>query len=144
MRDKILLVIFGIFLLACTEEDLPAGIYDYQVERLLSAGSEKTWDQVINSMECADSLKLHFELVTNTSNDSLDIFELTPTFNCASYDTTLIGRADASKLVGGDLFTDSLVFSSGDFWIVVQVTSQFFGLEIDNSSLNYVFTAPDK
>ncbi|WP_370090448.1 hypothetical protein [Ekhidna sp.] len=140
MRDKILLAVFGIFLLACSEEELPAGIYDYQVERLLSAGSEKTWSEVVNSTNCVDSVKLHFEMVSNATNDSLDVFELIPISNCTSFDTTLIGRADASRLVGSDLFTDSLIFSTGSFWIVRGVTSQFMTVEVNGDLLSFKST----
>lgn len=137
MRDKILLVIFGILLLACSEEDLPAGIYDYQVEQLLSAGSEKTWNMVVNSTNCEDSLKLHFELIRNSANDSLDVFELTPLANCSLFDTTLVGRADASRLPGGDLFTDSLNFVAGDYWILRSITSEFMNVEVNGDLFSY-------
>ncbi len=125
--------------MACSEEKLPAGIYDYQVERLLSAGSEKTWSEVVNSTDCADSLELYFELVSSSSNDSLDIFELTPNANCNSFNAIFIGRADASRLPDSDLFTDSLIFSSGDFWIINSITSQSLQIDGGGEVLNYAF-----
>ena len=137
MRGRILLVVFWFCLLACSEEKIPAGIYDYQVERLLSGGSEKTWGKVISSMDCADSVKLHFELVTNSSNDSLDIYRLTPISNCTSFDSTLIGRADASSLKDSNLFTDSLVFASGDFWLINLITSEFLSIDENDQKIHY-------
>lgn len=125
MRVKILTVFFFIFLISCSEEDLPAGLYDYQVERLLSGQSgSKNWAQVVNSDNCADSVILYVELVTISSTDSIDISNLIKSNNCTALDTIFIGRANASKFTGRSLFSDSLNFSSGDYWIVDQITSE--------------------
>lgn len=123
MRDKLIGLVLLIGLIACSDEDLPAGIYDYQVERLLSGQSgSKTWFQVTASTNCADSVKLVFDLIENTSNDSLDVSMIT---GCESFNSTnYIGRASASKALGRQLFTDSLIFRSGDFWIIEEITSK--------------------
>ena len=118
MRSKCLLIFL---LFACREEFFPRDLYDYQIERLLSGGSAKTWLQMINSVECSDSVRLHITLLSSSSDDSISIFNLLPKSNCFGYDTAFVGNANAS---GNLLFTDSLLFADGDFWIVESVTSE--------------------
>ncbi len=137
MRDKLFLLLLFSILVSCSEEELPTGLYDYQVERLLS-GTEgtKTWSQVVNSTNCADSIKLVFDLVANSSDDSLDV---SISSGCVgSLSTVLIGRASASSEDDQILFTDSLNFADGSYWIVEQVTSEQLRLDIDFQSVEYV------
>ncbi|SNT25244.1 hypothetical protein SAMN05421640_2963 [Ekhidna lutea] len=135
MRGKLLSVIVFFFVLACSEEDLPGGIYHYQVERLLSGESgTKVWSEVVNSSDCADSVKLYFELV----NDSIDISQINPGATCVFLDTIYLGRANASKFSESDLFTDSLIFSNGDFWIVKGITSKMLSIFRDESKIDYL------
>ncbi len=136
MRGKFLGVIFLVLLISCSEETLPDGIYDYQVERLLSGESGvKTWTQIVNSNNCADSVLLTFELVANAADDSLDITMLS---GCSPSNSTVLGRASASSPEGGILFTDSLIFASGEFWIIDQITSEQLFLRIDNEDFQYI------
>lgn len=114
-----ILLIFMV--LSCTNEFFPEGLYDYQVERLLSGGSNKTWNQQVNSSDCQDSLRLRIELVAS-ADDSVLISEIIGGSSCAP-DTTPIGLADASSFLGGLRFTDSLNFADGTSWIVNEVTS---------------------
>lgn len=137
MRGRLLVLFLTSVLIACSEEELPAGIYDYQVERLLSGQEEmKAWMQVVNSQNCTDSMQLIFERVENSIDDSLDVSMIS---GCSSSGlTTIIGRASASRAIDRDLFTDSLIFASGDVWIVDQITSKQLLLSIDDQSVLYV------
>lgn len=136
MRDKVLVIFLLIGLMSCSDESVPAGIYDYQVERLLSGESGiKTWSLQNNAANCTDSVKLLFELVTNTTNDSLDISIIN---GCSPATATLIGRASASSPSDRIIFTDSLVFASGSYWIVNQITSDQLSLMIDDDQSTYV------
>lgn len=138
MRDKlVLLLLLPILFFSCSEEELPTGLYDYQVERLLSGtDGTKTWSQVVNSTNCTDSIKLVFDLIVDSSNDSLDV---SITSGCAeSLSTILIGRASASSEDDQILFTDSLNFADGTYWIVEQVTAEQLRLNIDIQSVEYV------
>ncbi|MEO9485386.1 MAG: hypothetical protein ABJG47_18145 [Ekhidna sp.] len=135
MRDKVFTLLIFLCLVSCSEEDLPDGLYDYQVERLLSGQSgTKMWSQQVNSTNCSDSVFLLFV----SSSDSLDISRIVRSVGCASFDTTLIGRANAASVEGIDLFSDSLIFSSGSHWIVNGITSQQMQLTMDVESLNYL------
>ena len=134
MRGKFLVLVVFLFLIACSEENLPEGIYDYQVERLLTGGSAKTWDQVVSSTSCTDSVKLYFELIT----DSVDISQINPGNACTFNDTVYLGRANASSFPDNNLFTDSLKFSDGDYWIVQRITSELLALTGDNNGLEYI------
>ena len=136
MRVKYLVFTFLLALMGCSEEQIPAGIYHYQVERLLSGqDGSKAWMQMVNSANCADSVQLRFELVTG-SDDSLDISIVT---GCSSSSVTnSVGRASASKAADRDLFTDSLIFSTGEFWLVSQITSQQLYISIDGQSAQYL------
>ncbi len=135
MRDKLAALVLLVSLISCSEEELPVGLYHYQVERLLSGtGGTKTWLQANNSTNCVDSVKLVFALVENSSNDSLDISMISGCTSTASF----LGRASASKAVDRDLFTDSLIFASGDFWIINQVTSQQLMMGIDGADYQYI------
>ncbi len=120
--------------MSCSEEELPAGIYDYQVERLLSGSSEsKSWNQLVNSSNCADSVILYVEAI----GDSLDFSRLTYQNTCGEFDTTYIGRANASSEDDRNLFTDSLRFANGDFWLIKTITSEILTIEVEQSVLRY-------
>ena len=131
MRGRYLFILIGFILLSCSEEDLPGGLLDRQVERILS-GQEgtKTWDRIVRTTNCIDSLKVTFGLVEDSNGDSLDITISQYQEDCTIQDL-LIGRANASSVEGGDLFTDSLVFSDGNYWIITEITSQQLRIEID-------------
>ncbi|WP_420575603.1 hypothetical protein [Ekhidna sp.] len=133
MRDSLLVIVLFFSFIACSEEDLPEGLYDYQVERLLTGGSAKTWDQVVGSTNCTDSLKLYFELV----NDSVDISQINPGSACAFDDTLFLGRANASGFPDNNLFTDSLNFSDGDYWMIRRITSSLLQIEVYNNTSDY-------
>lgn len=113
-----------IFLVGCAEDNFPGGLYDYQVERLLSGGDSKVW-MLVSELEngvasfpsiCSDSTRL---LITLTSLDSVNIVQLIPNIICDAFDTLKLGNANAS---GDLLFTDSLRFASGEYWYVQSIT----------------------
>lgn len=120
MRGRLLFI--AVILFACEQDFFPIGLYDYQVERLLSGGADKVWMQQVNSTDCSDSTRLYIELVTGT-DDSVRISTLNPMMDCSGFDTVLIGNANASQIEGGLLFTDSLNFADGSFWLVDHITS---------------------
>ena len=127
-----------LLLTACDNDFFPAGIYDYQVERLLTAGDSKVWSQVISSQSCQDSVQLFLELVSSSSDDSVAISEIFRGPSCDP-DTNLIGNADASSFEGAIIFTDSLNLSDGDFWIIEEITSNILRVRRGGEVLNYVF-----
>ena len=119
MRGKwLFLLLFG-----CQSDFIPEGLYDYQVERLLSNGDTKVWSQVVNSSNCQDSTKLSIQLISSSIDDSVAISRLVPLADCTGLDTLFIGNADASSFEGAILFTDTLNFSDGSFWLVEHITS---------------------
>ncbi|MEP1032823.1 hypothetical protein [Ekhidna sp.] len=135
MRGKLVAITLFFVIISCAEEQLPEGIYDYQVERLLSGQSgTKTWHQVTNTTNCVDSIKLVFDLIVSTSVDSLDVSMIS---GCSPSTTNLIGRANASKAMDRQLFSDSLIFADGTIWIVNQLTSKQLTLTADGQSVSY-------
>ena len=124
-------------LLGCQQDFFPAGLYDYQVERLLSGGASKVWNERVNSTDCADSVRLYITLLTSSSGDSVTLSTLTPRSDCGGFDTTLIGNANASSPSDGILFTDSLVFANGDSWIVESITSSSLSITTRTSQKSY-------
>lgn len=135
MYVRITSIFLTFLLLSCTNEFFPEGLYDYQVERLLSGGSSKTWNQQVNSSSCLDSIRLLFDLVAS-ADDSVLISEVFRGTSCVP-DTTLIGLADASSNLGGLVFTDSLNFANGSSWIVNDLTSKSLTLITPAGPVNY-------
>ena len=117
--------------LACDTNFFPEGLYDYQVERLLSAGDSLVWDQTLSSENCQDSVKLLFALLSSTADDSVAVLRLVANDQCTGFDTTIIGNADASSFSDALLFTDSLNFDDGSYWIIQSVTSELLVIESD-------------
>jgi len=134
MPGKSVIVPALLVLISCSDEGPQNGLYDYQVERLLTNGSSKTWNEVVNTSNCQDSTRLLFELLTNTTDDSVTIYQLIPRSDCSRFDTTLLGNADASSFEQGIRFSDSLIFANGDFWMVEQITSDLLTLRISETS----------
>lgn len=108
---------------ACGGDFFPQGLYDYQVERLLSADSSKVWSQVMEMDDCADSTWLYIEIIASDSDDSVTISEIVGGASCDP-DTNLIGNADASAFSEELLFTDSLNFDNGTYWLIEEITSE--------------------
>jgi len=111
------LLVAACFILACDDETFyPSGLYNYQVERLITdGGGQATWlitsisiDGQNQSMDgCLDSVRWVFERITT---DSISAYMLEFDVECVLYDTTLLGQMTAS---GNDLlFTDSLLFET--------------------------------
>jgi hypothetical protein len=117
--------VLTLLFLGCKEDQFPKGIYDYQVERLLSGGESKVWllaeektEGIVTRPEvCSDSTRL---LIAATQLDSIEISRLVPKVDCSGFDTLALGNANTS---GELVFTDSLIFSTGEFWIVESISS---------------------
>lgn len=131
-----------LFLVGCSEDNFPQGLYDYQVERLLSAGDSKTWMLVSETEDgtiafpttCSDTTRL---LITLVDQDSISISRLLPNLECNAFDTLKFGNANAS---GDLLFTDSLRFATGSFWTIQSVTSSKLEIFTSNKVLEaYLF-----
>lgn len=125
MRDKFLFLIV-LVCTSCAEDPFPRGLYDYQVERLLSGGESKTWllvsmndnGTITQPTICTDSLRLQVSVI---NTDSIQVQLLTPLADCNGFSSKNLGNANAS----GDLvFTDSIIFKSGAIWIVNDITSK--------------------
>ncbi len=129
-RNRLAAIIGTVLFLSCQEDTFPNGIYGYQVERLLSSGTAKTWNlssrtiggQVSRPAVCLDSVNLLIESVT----DSISVARLIPRAGCMGFDTVQVGKANASFIPSGLVFTDSLNFASGDFWLVQEITQTKF------------------
>ncbi len=147
----ILLSVFMLILAGCQEDDIPLGFYDYQVVRLLTNDSSKTWmrTQYIENGQnqpistCADSLYLYFLIAENTRNDSVDAFEIIPKVSCTTSDTLLLGRFAAAS--ADNIFIDQLLYADGpiDFMQVENITSRFLKLtyERDGAGISASFEA---
>lgn len=124
-----LLVVLVAILAACVEDEFPRGLYDYQVERLLSGESEKIWSVVSETEDgvttvptsCSDSLRLY---IVPVGTDSINISWLFPSITCGSFDTLRLGNSNATSEDDSQLFTDSLQFADGNYWLIQSVTSQ--------------------
>ena len=133
-RYCIVLIVF--VLLSCTNEFFPEEFFDYQVERLLSGGSTKEWDEIIASENCSDSIRLVIELISSTVDDSVTISQVVRGNNC-NPDTSLIGIADASSFSDAIRFTDSLNFANGNFWIIQSITATSLTILNGSETVNY-------
>ena len=135
---KFLLLLIG-WAWACSD-DFSRQLYDYQAEHLLAAGDQATWsptsiqlngEQLLNS--CADSVLFMFEL---NSDDSISFRRLRP--DCpggALYDTLslLKGNATADE----QIFTDSIRYSNGDFFLINSVFSQSLELQSGDTIMRF-------
>ncbi len=129
-------LIFLLVLVGCTEDDFPVGIYGYQVERLLSGGDQKLWQQVVNTGNCQDSVRLFIRVASST--DSITVSRLNPNTACTGFDTLLLGNASASIVPEGILFTDSINFASGDTWIIQSITATTLTYVTGEGGFSYV------
>jgi len=137
MCGKYLFVVLAVLIFACDSNFFPVGLYDYQVERLLSNDSSKTWVQQRSVESCQDSLLLLFNFVSSAEDDSVSIFEIVGGISCDP-DTSFIGNADASSFSDALLFTDTLNFSDGNFWILRSLTAKRLVVFDDNKELFYL------
>lgn len=132
------------FLFSCQEQDIPLGLYDYQVVRLLASDSAKTWfrTQYIENGEerpvntCADSVYTSFVLHEIHDEDSVYLYEIVPKTDCSASDTLLLGLFAASST--DNVFTDSLNFKDGpvDFMLLESITSRFLKLNYQRAGAN--------
>jgi len=117
---------------ACDTDFFPEGLYDYQVERLLSGEGTKSWNQMLSSDNCQDSVKLVFTLISNSVDDSVLVQRLVANEACSEFDTTDLGNADASSFIDGLLFTDTLNFANGNHWIIEDITAGGITIKADD------------
>lgn len=134
------LAFLAVLTFACSE-DFQQPLYDYQVERLLSGGDRITWtptskllngEQLLNS--CPDSVLFMFEL---NSDDSLSFSRLRPVCTqISTYDTLEAVKGNAS--VDSQIFTDSIRFSTGDFFLIRSVFSQSMELQSGDTIMRFI------
>jgi len=132
-------ILLAFLLIQCQEEEV--SIFEgQQIHRLLTGGNEKVWvlgsrseDGVESTLSCADSLRL---LMTD-ENDSVNIQQLRPICSGSTlvFDSLDLGNALVSSQ--DDLFTDSLLFEDGTFWLVEDVSSQFMFLTMGETRLRF-------
>ncbi len=139
MRVRLLAILSVFYLLSCADDEIPGGLFDYQVERLLSEGDTAQWlltSQIIDNTRvtpesCNDSTQLFVRII---DGDSINISFLVPNADCSTFDTTKLGDANAS---GDILFTDSILFDSGDYWRIFSITSRNLSLELSNNTQQF-------
>tara|TARA_B100000575_G_C22972546_1_gene561389 strand:- start:261 stop:725 length:465 start_codon:yes stop_codon:yes gene_type:complete len=95
--------------LSCQYDEFPMGLYDYQVERLLHGGARKVWK---NNEEGVWNY-----LLFQSIDDSVNVMGISIDFS----DTISLGMMKAS--VKSMLFSDTLLFSDGGFWLIEEVSS---------------------
>ncbi len=123
MRGSVRRVVALLLCFGCDSDYFPEGLFDYQVERLLSAGDSLVWNQVIDSENCRDSVKLLFEFLSDSRDDSVSVFQLLANDECNGFKIEVLGNADASSFDDELLFTDSLNFADGRTWIIRSITA---------------------
>ena len=96
-------------ILSCEDDGFPLGLYGYQVEHLLHGDAEKMWT---NDEE--DGWRY---LLFESLSDSVNVMGIFIDFS----DTISLGMMKAS--VKSLHFSDTLLFSNGDFWVVEEVSS---------------------
>ena len=122
----------------CRENYFPSGIYDYQIERLLTGGNCKVWlvesenGLALPLDNCTDSIFL----VMSSISDSIDISKVSKQADC-SVTNTYLGRANASSYILLQ-YTDSLIFSNGMIWKTHKVTSQTLSLIREDGLSQYL------
>jgi hypothetical protein len=96
-------------ILSCEEDGFPTDLYDYQVERLLHGGTEKMWH--------TDEEGVMGYLLFESLDDSVNVMGITMDFS----DSLSLGMMRAS--VKSLLFSDSLLFADGNFWLIEEVSA---------------------
>ncbi len=145
VMKKSCVIILAAFMMGCQEENLPIGLYDYQVVRLLASDSAKVWfrtqyveNGAVTPIEtCRDSIYGSFVLHERYPQvDSAYYYEIIPKSDCSAFDTLIIGKFAASSV--SNVFTDSLNFGDGpvDFMIIDNITSRFTRLDYQRAGVN--------
>ena len=106
---KLMLILALGSILSCEEDGFPTDLYDYQVERLLHGGTEKMWH--------TDEEGVMGYLLFESLDDSVNVMGITIDFS----DTLSLGMMRAS--VKSLLFSDSLLFADGNFWLIEEVSA---------------------
>lgn len=122
-QSKLMALLVWLALFACREEVVPPGLYGYQVEKLLYGDSVKTW---IYAQE--DQGGFPAITIEKSTPDSIVVSAF------FGQDTVFQKTGTASEL--DLLFTDSLKFSDGTFWMVGEILPDRFLFKTDtNTSL---------
>ncbi|MFY0689988.1 MAG: hypothetical protein JXQ90_22645 [Cyclobacteriaceae bacterium] len=116
---------------ACQEDYFPPGLLGYQVERLLSADTSKTWNLQSTVDECDVAQTLLFV----EAMDSVEVIAFRDNCDGTSIDSVYLGTASASEF--DEIFTDSLIFYDGSIWLIDQITSQFLDIRIGTDQFSY-------
>ena len=95
--------------MSCQDDDFPLGLYGYQVERLLYGDAEKVWK--------TNEVGVWSYLLFQSIDDSVNVMGITIDFA----DTLSLGMMKVSAK--SMLFSDTVLFSNGDFWLIEEVSS---------------------
>ena len=132
--NRLLLIISVVLMISCTAEDVPAGLYGYQVTRLMTHDSSKVWQ--INALEqdiCDQAYFYRFDLVEDPVRDSVEFREIR--WNCTANgftDTVYITRGLPSTT--GIDFSDSLLWANETSWLITSITESYLTVQDINSS----------
>ncbi|MEQ8546738.1 MAG: hypothetical protein RIC03_02455 [Cyclobacteriaceae bacterium] len=118
-------------LASCSDPFVPQGLYDYQVERLITNDTSKSWvlrsltvdGQNVEVMACDENITFLAETITA---DSLVFLEINKQADCSANDTLFWGSFRASGHIR-NIFRDSLYFDDGikpSFGLVEVVTPE--------------------
>ncbi len=111
--------------LSCQDDDFPLGLYGYQVERLLYGDAEKVWK--------TNEVGVWSYLLFQSIDDSVNVMGITIDFA----DTLSLGMMKVSAK--SMLFSDTVLFSNGDFWLIEEVSSHALSFKDEFSELGTLY-----
>ena len=130
-----------IFIFSCSD-DFQRRYYDYQVERLLTSGDSAIWTPtsiLLNGNQllgtCQDSVLFMIEL---NSNDSLQLTRLRPTC-LGDFLYTASGSEKGKASQDAQIFTDSILFANGNYWLVNSVFSRSFEIQSGDTIMSFAY-----
>jgi len=136
VKSLFLLCSITLVLQSCDDPFFPVGLYDYQVEKLLTNDSNKLWTQIEQqSSDCQDSTWL----LIGSNQDSISLSRIVKIENCEIFDTIFFGNAKISFLPETFLSTDTLIFDDSNKWIIEEITFRELVLNINENRGKYYY-----
>lgn len=132
------------WLVCACGDDFQRQLYDYQIERLLSGGETAVWSPVSKRFEgdellvnCADSVRFMIDL----DADSILFRRMVPRCDATGlFDTVEVAKGSAS--VDSQIFTDSILFTTGEFWLINTLFSTTLELEYADTTFRFNRISP--